>query len=80
VRSRAWGLEVEGWGNVFVEAARVRAPGGVGDSGGSARVARARRDRLLVNGSDVAEVADAVGSLLADPERRTRWVAPAGSG
>lgn len=68
-RSRLGGLEVEGWGNVFVEAAACARPVVVGDSGGARESLVPGETGLLVNGSDVAEVVDAVGSLLADPER-----------
>jgi phosphatidyl-myo-inositol dimannoside synthase len=68
-RSRLGGLEVEGWGNVFLEAAACARPVVVGDSGGARESLAPGETGLLVNGSDVAEVADAVGSLLADPER-----------
>jgi phosphatidylinositol alpha-1,6-mannosyltransferase len=68
-RSRLGGLEVEGWGNVFVEAAACARPVVVGDSGGARESLVPGETGLLVNGSDVAEVADAVSSLLADPER-----------
>jgi phosphatidyl-myo-inositol dimannoside synthase len=68
-RSRLGGLEVEGWGNVFLEAAACARPVVVGDSGGARESLAPGETGLLVNGSDVAEVAGAVGSLLADPER-----------
>ncbi len=68
-RSRLGGLEVEGWGNVFVEAAACARPVVVGDSGGARESLMPGETGLLVNGSDVSEVAGAVGSLLADPER-----------
>ena len=68
-RSRLGGLEVEGWGNVFLEAAACARPVVVGDSGGARESLVPGETGLLVNGSDVAEVADAVGSLLADPQR-----------
>jgi phosphatidylinositol alpha-1,6-mannosyltransferase len=68
-RSRLGGLEVEGWGNVFVEAAACARPVVVGDSGGARESLVPGETGLLVNGSNVEEVADAVGSLLADPER-----------
>jgi phosphatidyl-myo-inositol dimannoside synthase len=68
-RSRLGGLEVEGWGNVFIEAAACARPVVVGDSGGARESLVPGETGLLVNGADVAEVADAVGSLLADPER-----------
>jgi phosphatidyl-myo-inositol dimannoside synthase len=68
-RSRLGGLEVEGWGNVFLEAAACARPVVVGDSGGARESLVPGETGLLVNGSDVAEVAGAVGSLLADPQR-----------
>ncbi len=68
-RSRLGGLEVEGWGNVFLEAAACARPVVVGDSGGARESLVPGETGLLVNGSDVAEVADAVASLLADPQR-----------
>jgi phosphatidyl-myo-inositol dimannoside synthase len=68
-RSRLGGLEVEGWGNVFLEAAACARPVVVGDSGGARESLVPGETGLLVNGSDVAEVADAVASLLADPDR-----------
>ena len=68
-RSRLGGLEVEGWGNVFVEAAACARPVVVGDSGGARESLVPGETGLLVNGADVPEVAHAVGSLLADPER-----------
>ncbi|HEX5626765.1 MAG TPA: glycosyltransferase family 4 protein [Actinomycetota bacterium] len=68
-RSRLGGLEVEGWGNVFLEAAACARPVVVGDSGGARESLAPGETGLLVKGSDVDEVAGAVGSLLADPQR-----------
>jgi phosphatidylinositol alpha-1,6-mannosyltransferase len=68
-RSRLGGLEVEGWGNVFLEAAACGRPVVVGDSGGARESLAPGETGLLVKGSDVDEVAGAVGSLLADPQR-----------
>jgi len=68
-RNRLGGLEVEGWGNVFIEAAACGRPVVVGDSGGARESLVRGETGLLVNGSDVGQVAEAVGSLLADPER-----------
>ena len=68
-RNRLGGLEVEGWGNVFIEAAACGRPVVVGDSGGARESLVPGETGLLVNGSDVADVAEAVGSLLADPAR-----------
>jgi phosphatidyl-myo-inositol dimannoside synthase len=68
-RTRMGGLEVEGWGNVFIEAAACARPVVVGDSGGAREAVADGETGLLVDGSDVDGVAAAVASLLADPER-----------
>jgi phosphatidylinositol alpha-1,6-mannosyltransferase len=68
-RSRLGGLEVEGWGNVFIEAAACGLPVVVGDSGGARESLVDGGTGLLVDGRDVGAVADAVGALLADPVR-----------
>jgi phosphatidylinositol alpha-1,6-mannosyltransferase len=66
-RTRLAGLEVEGWGNVFIEAAACGRPVVVGDSGGSREALVHGETGLLVDGSDVEGVADAVSALLEDP-------------
>jgi phosphatidylinositol alpha-1,6-mannosyltransferase len=66
-RTRLGGLEVEGWGNVFIEAAACGRPVVVGDSGGARESLVDGTTGVLVDGTRVAEVADAVGALLADP-------------
>jgi phosphatidylinositol alpha-1,6-mannosyltransferase len=71
-RSRLGGLEVEGWGNVFVEASACGKPIVVGDSGGARETVLDGETGLLVDGGDVMQVASAVGDLLADPERARR--------
>lgn len=63
------GLEVEGWGNVFIEAAACGRPVVVGDSGGARESLIDGETGLLVDGADVDRVADAVADLLADPAR-----------
>jgi phosphatidyl-myo-inositol dimannoside synthase len=68
-RTRLGGLEVEGWGNVFIEAAACARPVVVGDSGGARESLVPGETGLLVDGSNVEEVVDAVGSLLEDPAR-----------
>jgi phosphatidylinositol alpha-1,6-mannosyltransferase len=65
-RSRLAGLEVEGWGNVFIEAAACGRPVVVGDSGGAAETVVDGETGILVDGRRVEEVADAVATLLAD--------------
>ncbi|GBC86650.1 GDP-mannose-dependent alpha-(1-6)-phosphatidylinositol monomannoside mannosyltransferase [bacterium HR12] len=66
-RTRLGGLEVEGWGNVFIEAAACARPVVVGDSGGARESLVPGETGLLVDGRRVDEVADAVATLLADP-------------
>jgi len=68
-RTRLGGLEVEGWGNVFIEAAACGRPVVVGDSGGARESLVDGATGLLVEGTDVAAVGDAVASLLEDPAR-----------
>ena len=60
---------MEGWGNVFIEAAACGKPVVVGDSGGARESLVDGETGLLVDGTRVDMVADAVGGLLADPER-----------
>jgi phosphatidylinositol alpha-1,6-mannosyltransferase len=68
-RTRLGGLEVEGWGNVFIEAAACGKPVVVGDSGGAREALVDGGTGTLVDGRDVSRVADAVADLLADPDR-----------
>jgi len=66
-RNRLGGLEVEGWGIVFVEAAACGVPVVVGDSGGARETLVDGETGFLVDGADVTAVADAVAGLLGDP-------------
>jgi phosphatidyl-myo-inositol dimannoside synthase len=66
-RTRLAGLEVEGWGNVFIEAAACARPVVVGDSGGARESLIDGETGLLVRGDDVEEVAGSVADLLGDP-------------
>ncbi len=68
-RSRLAGMEVEGWGNVFIEAAACGKPVVVGDSGGAREALVDGETGVLVDGTDGRAVADAVAGLLADPAR-----------
>jgi phosphatidylinositol alpha-1,6-mannosyltransferase len=71
-RSRLGGMEVEGWGNVFIEASACARPIVVGDSGGARETLVDGETGILVDGGDVEQVADAVAGLLADPARARR--------
>jgi phosphatidylinositol alpha-1,6-mannosyltransferase len=66
-RSRLGGLEVEGWGNVFIEAAACGRPVVVGDSGGAPESVVDGETGVLVDGRNVEQVADALSRLLEDP-------------
>ncbi len=70
-RSRWGGLEQEGFGIVFVEAAAAGVPQVAGDSGGAAEAVEHGRTGLVVSepGSDAA-VAEAVAQLLDDDAGR----------
>ncbi|MGH2683545.1 MAG: glycosyltransferase family 4 protein [Actinomycetota bacterium] len=68
-RSRKGGLEVEGFGIVFLEAAAVGLPVVVGNSGGAAEAVEDGETGLVVDGTNVAAVASAIGDLLEDPAR-----------
>ena len=66
-RTRLGGMEVEGWGNVFLEAAACGRPVVVGDSGGAREALVDGVTGLLVDGRSVRAVADALSALLLDP-------------
>jgi phosphatidylinositol alpha-1,6-mannosyltransferase len=68
-RTRLGGLEVEGWGNVFIEAAACARPVVVGDSGGAKESLVDGETGVVVDGADVGAVADAVAGLLLDGDR-----------
>lgn len=68
-RSRLGGLEVEGLGIVYLEASATGLPVVAGDSGGAPDAVLDGRTGIVVDGRRLDAVADAVGSLLADPDR-----------
>jgi phosphatidyl-myo-inositol dimannoside synthase len=77
-RNRWGGLEQEGFGIVFLEAAACGVPQVAGASGGAAEaVLDGQTGRVIDPPEDVEAVAEAIGSLLADPARRARWGAAA---
>jgi phosphatidylinositol alpha-1,6-mannosyltransferase len=68
-RSRWRGLEQEGFGIVFLEAAACGVPSVAGDSGGSAEAVMDGKTGFVVDEPDDPEaVAAAIGRLLDDPE------------
>ncbi len=70
-RSRWRGLEQEGFGIVFAEAAACGVPQVCGRSGGSAEAVEHGYTGLVVNPPDDVDAAvDALGTLLEDPELR----------
>jgi len=85
-RERLGGLDVEGLGMVFLEAAACGLPVIAGRSGGSTDAVIDGENGLLVDGDSVEAVASAVADLLCDParaaamgERGRAWVAEAWS-
>ena len=72
-RNRWFGLEQEGFGIVFVEAAAAGVPQVAGDSGGAAEAVVDGETGLVVRRpGDPTAVADALARLLDDPDRRAR--------
>jgi phosphatidyl-myo-inositol dimannoside synthase len=70
-RNRWGGLEQEGFGIVFVEAAAAGVPAVAGDSGGSAEAVAHGETGLVVRRPDAPDqVADALAELLDDDTRR----------
>ena len=72
-RNRWSGLEQEGFGIVFLEAAAAGVAQVAGDSGGAAEAVADGETGLIVRDpEDVGRVADALAALLDDDERRGR--------
>ena len=73
-RSRWWGLEQEGFGIVFVEAAACAVPEVAGRSGGSHEAVRDGVTGVVVkNSRSVADLADAINMLIVNDERRATY-------
>jgi phosphatidylinositol alpha-1,6-mannosyltransferase len=68
-RTRGAGLDVEGLGIVFLEAAATGVPVIAGCSGGAPETVRHNKTGLVVDGRLVDQVADAVTGMLGDPDR-----------
>jgi phosphatidylinositol alpha-1,6-mannosyltransferase len=68
-RDRLRGLDIEGLGMVFLEAAACGLPVVAGKSGGAPDAVRDADTGVLVDGREISQVADAVSGLLVDPDR-----------
>ena len=68
-RTRKWGLEVEAFGAVFLQAAAVGRPSVAGDSGGAPEAVFDGETGLIVDGNETDEVAEAILELLSDRDR-----------
>jgi phosphatidyl-myo-inositol dimannoside synthase len=68
-RTRGAGLDVEGLGIVYLEASATGVPVVAGRSGGAPETVLDGQTGVVVDGRDVEQIAQAVGDLLADPQR-----------
>lgn len=68
-RTRGSGMDVEGLGIVFLEASATGVPVVAGDSGGAPEAVQHNKTGLVIDGTSVDEVAEAVTELLSDPDR-----------
>src|SRR6201991_242075 len=71
-RTRGAGLDVEGFGIVFLEASSSGVPVVAGRSGGAPEAVRDGETGVVVDGWDVGAIAASVSDLLADPDRAAR--------
>jgi phosphatidylinositol alpha-1,6-mannosyltransferase len=67
-RTRAWGLDVEGLGTVFLQAAAVGKPAIAGRSGGTSDAVLEGTTGLLVDGRSTTAIANALLRLLRFPD------------
>ncbi|MCV7195816.1 GDP-mannose-dependent alpha-(1-6)-phosphatidylinositol monomannoside mannosyltransferase [Mycobacterium angelicum] len=68
-RTRGAGMDVEGLGIVFLEASASGVPVIAGRSGGAPETVQHNRTGLVVDGTSVSKVAEAVSELLTDRDR-----------
>jgi phosphatidylinositol alpha-1,6-mannosyltransferase len=71
-RTRRRGLDVEGLGIVYLEAAAIGLPVVAGDSGGAPDAVREGETGYIVGGRDLTALADRLITLLTDPELARR--------
>jgi phosphatidylinositol alpha-1,6-mannosyltransferase len=71
-RTRGAGLDVEGFGIVFLEASATGVPVVAGRSGGAPETVSDGETGVVVDGWDVGAIAASVSDLLADPDRAAR--------
>ncbi|TMQ93073.1 glycosyltransferase family 4 protein [Actinomadura soli] len=71
-RTRRRGLDVEGLGIVYLEASATGLPVVAGDSGGAPDAVLDGETGMVVPGRSVARVAEALATLLADPDGARR--------
>lgn len=71
-RTRGGGLDVEGLGVVYLEAAAAGVPVIAGTSGGAPETVLEGRTGLVVEGTDTTALTQAAVSVLADPDRGHR--------
>jgi phosphatidylinositol alpha-1,6-mannosyltransferase len=71
-RTRGAGLDVEGFGIVFLEASATGVPVVAGRSGGAPETVVDGETGVVVDGWDVGAIAASVSDLLADPDRAAR--------
>jgi phosphatidylinositol alpha-1,6-mannosyltransferase len=68
---------VEGFGIVFIEAAAAGVPSVAGNTGGQAEAVKHGETGLIVDGTSLVDVCEALATLARDPERRARMGAMA---
>jgi phosphatidylinositol alpha-1,6-mannosyltransferase len=71
-RTRRGGMDVEGLGIVYLEASACGLPVVAGDSGGAPDAVRDEETGFVVDGRDVAAVAERLALLLGDAALRQR--------
>ena len=72
-RTRRAGMDVEGLGIVYLEASALGLPVVVGDSGGAPEAVRDGETGYVVDGRDVAAIADRTAELLDDGPLRAKF-------